>query len=297
MSDANTCLICGSREQTVLHECSDYLSSGETFSIGECTQCGFRFTLSPPSELKIGDYYLSEDYISHSDTKRGLTERLYHLARRIMLRKKLRLVNRVNGLNKGVLLDIGCGTGYFPSYMKEHGWQATGIEINEKARNYAISKFGLNVISPEEVDSIQTNSFDCITLWHVMEHFHNPELWFSTIDKMLKKEGKCIIALPNSASSDAKWFKKYWAAWDVPRHLWHFSPDSFRKFADRCGYEITETYGMPFDGFYISILSYKNKKSMLALPIGLLCGFFFFVSTLFNKEKSSSIIYVLEKKS
>jgi len=297
MSERSRCLICDGENIRVLFSSTDNLTGGESFDIGECTDCGFRFTVNPPSEANIGRYYLSDDYISHSDLKRGITERLYHFARTYMLRKKLRLIRSENGQKPGKILDIGCGTGYFPAFMKQNGWDASGVEVSGKAREYAISKFGLEVIPPDKTGLLPGNSYDCITLWHVMEHLYDPDNWFEKIKHLLNDNGACIIALPNSESSDAKSFKQHWAAYDVPRHLWHFSAPSVSRLASRHGFSVTRIKSMPLDVFYISILSFKNRKSPMSLLRGIVTASLLTLSNLFKKEKASSLIYVLRKSS
>ncbi|HPT12077.1 MAG TPA: class I SAM-dependent methyltransferase [Bacteroidales bacterium] len=295
MAENNSCINCGSERIELLFHCKDYLVSGEEFQIVRCPDCGLVKTDNPPSESIIGKYYLSEDYISHSDTKKGITDRLYHFARNIMLQRKKSLISRLFDQKKGLLLDIGSGTGYFPAYMQEKGWEVQGIEISEQARNFSKSKFGISVFPPEETDNIHQGTFDCITLWHVMEHFNDPIQWLVKIKYLLKDDGYCVIAVPNVASSDARWFGKYWAAYDVPRHLWHFTPDTFSEMATRNGFTLTSKRGMALDVFYISILSYKNKNASLPFIRGVLAGILLSFRNCFRRDSSSSLIYILRK--
>jgi 2-polyprenyl-3-methyl-5-hydroxy-6-metoxy-1,4-benzoquinol methylase len=295
MGEKNHCLICGGSQFNTLFTCVDSLVSGEHFVISICEDCGFTFTASPPDEKEIGRYYLSEEYISHSDLKRSLTDQLYHLARSYMLRKKWRHINKATGLRNGNILDIGSGTGYFPAYMQQKGWTTTGIEISELAREYSISKFGLKVITPGQVETLNGNSFDCITLWHVMEHFQEPTYWLEKIRFLLKDDGLCLVAVPNAVSTDAKWFNESWAAYDVPRHLSHFSPATLSELITKSGFSIIEIRGMPLDVFYISILSYRNKKTPLPFIRGLITGLMITVRNIFKKNSASSLIYVFKK--
>ena len=147
-----------------------------------------------------------------------------------MLQKKKNIIKNVTGLQMGSLLDIGSGTGHFADTMKKAGWKVNGIEINKKARDFSVSRFGLEIIGPDRISELEANSFDCITLWHVLEHFHDPLKYSSDILKLLKPDGVCVVALPNCNSYDAKYYKDYWAAYDVPRHLWHFNPVIFQDF-------------------------------------------------------------------
>ncbi len=295
MSDTGNCLICGGNKFRILFTCTDSLASGEKFDVAACEECGFTFTVSPPDEKEIGRYYLSEDYISHSDLKRSPTDQLYHLARKYMLRKKWRRINKATGLKNGNILDIGSGTGYFLAYMQKKGWTVSGIEISELARNYALSRFGLNVTTPDQIETLKGNSYDCITLWHVMEHFQDPVYWLEKIRYLLKDNGLCLIAVPNAVSTDAKWFRQSWAAYDVPRHLWHFSPVTFSDLVTKNGFSLIGIKGMPLDVFYISVLSYRNSKTPLPLVRGLITGLYISACNVFKMNSSSSLIYMLKK--
>ena len=243
----------------------------------------------------MGRFYESDDYISHSNTANGFSNKIYQLVRSIMLVKKRRIIKNFTGLKKGNLLDIGSGTGHFARTMKDAGWQVKGIEISEKARNFSISQFGLEVIGPELIGTLETNSFDCITLWHVFEHFHHPFKYISEITRLMKPGGLCIIALPNCNSYDALYYGKYWAAYDVPRHLWHFNPATFRIFSEKAGFMINKFMNLPADVFYISILSERYKGSKIPFIPGVLKALLFAIIAVFRKDKSSSIIYLIRK--
>jgi 2-polyprenyl-3-methyl-5-hydroxy-6-metoxy-1,4-benzoquinol methylase len=240
-------------------------------------------------------FYESESYISHSDISEGFSNKLYRFARKVMLGMKRNLVSDITGLNMGLILDIGSGTGYFGATMKKAGWLAEGIEINEKAREFGRTHFGFEARSPDKLASLKSGSFDCITLWHVLEHFHDPVKYISEIYRLLKPEGFCIIALPNSSSYDAVYYKRFWAAWDVPRHLWHYSPETFRLFSLKTGFKYEKMKTLPLDVFYISMLSEKYKGSGLPFIKGMTLATWFAFLSLFNKSKSSSIIYILRK--
>lgn len=290
-----TCPLCLSGKIAVKFGCTDHFISREIFQIAQCSDCGFQFTQDYPDEKEIARYYDSEEYVSHSNTSKGFVNSLYQLARRYMLRRKLAIVQQVSGLKTGQLLDIGSGTGHFADTMKKGGWQVRGIEINEKAREFSRSHFGLDVISPDKISSINTESFDCITLWHVLEHFHDPFKYASEIVRLLKPGGVCIVALPNSSSFDAEHYGRFWAAYDVPRHQWHFNPATFRQFAEKTGFELKEIRNLPLDVFYISALSEKYKKSSLSFLKGVTRAKFYAIRSFFNKERSSSVIYILKK--
>ena len=186
-----------------------------------------------------------------------------------MLSEKARLVSRNSNLTCGRILDIGTGTGYFADKMKREGWQVSAIEKSPQAREFAKEHFGLSVNPPETLFTLKEKSFDVITLWHVMEHLEQLERTWDTLDRILKDSGTLIVAVPNAASYDAEKYKEMWAAYDVPRHLWHFTPSTIKKLASGHGFVMTERYPMPFDAFYVSMLSEKyihRHKSLVCIP-------------------------------
>jgi 2-polyprenyl-3-methyl-5-hydroxy-6-metoxy-1,4-benzoquinol methylase len=279
----------------VLFTATDNLVSGKGFVLKRCSMCCFTFTADPPDEKDIAKFYLSEDYISHSDKKQTLTDHFYHLARNYMLRKKYNLVRKISGRETGALVDIGSGTGYFADYMNGKGWSVKGVELSEQARDYSISRFGLTVVSPSEVSVIKDGAADFVTLWHVLEHLYDPVMWLKEISRILKDDGKCIIALPNIKSDDAEWFGNEWAALDVPRHLWHFSPETLPAFINGHGFICKQVIPMPLDIYYISTLSYKNRGCRLPLLMGTVTGLLLTVRSLTKKDRASSLIFVISK--
>ena len=291
----NVCPLCSSENIGLQFNCNDFFISRKDFSVFRCSACDFSFTQDYPEESEIARFYESDSYISHSDTSKGFSNKLYRFARSLMLRRKKELIRKITGLDKGTILDIGSGTGHFAGTMKKAGWMVKGIEINEKARDFAITHFGLDISAPDKISAIESGSFDCITLWHVLEHFHDPFKYASEICRILKPGAVCVIALPNCSSYDAEHYKQYWAAWDVPRHLWHFNPATFRLFYEKAGFCLEKLRSLSLDVFYISMLSEKYKGSGLSFINGMvIAGWFAFLS-FFNKKKSSSIIYILRK--
>lgn len=217
------CPVCHKKELEPLFRCTDHFVSGESFPLFRCHSCGFTLTGSPPAEESAGTYYQSEAYISHSNTSRGLVNQAYHLVRELMLRRKQKIVEKSAGIYGGSLLDIGAGTGFFLRFMKKKGWQVTGTEKSDTARAYARAQWNLPLLSDEALFTLPAKSFDVITLWHVMEHLYNlPDYW-EVIHTLLRPGGSLVIALPNPGSFDAGHYGEFWAAWDVPRHLWHLS--------------------------------------------------------------------------
>jgi 2-polyprenyl-3-methyl-5-hydroxy-6-metoxy-1,4-benzoquinol methylase len=289
----SVCPLCKSKDIASSLKCTDHLVSEEEFEIFKCSGCGFFFTQNYPEESKSVRYYESEEYISHSDSSKTVFDKMYQLARKIMLNRKKRIVKKVCGLSTGIILDIGSGTGHFLNSMKKAGWKTEGVEINIKAREYAGSIFNLDLLSPLEIQSLSDQSFDCITLWHVLEHFHEPFKYFQEIKRLLKLSGAVIVALPNIDSYDSKFYGTGWAAYDVPRHIWHFNPAVFSLFANENGFCVSSHAYLPFDVFYISILSEKQRGARFPLVSGIIRGFIFSLYSYFMRSKSSSIVYVL----
>ncbi len=251
------------------------------------------FTQDVPGQESIGAYYVSENYISHSDTRKGIVNRLYHLVRKRTLTAKLKLVRHETGMQTGNILDIGSGTGAFIHTMKTAGWSATGLEPDEQARRKASSNYNLETLPASELFNLPAGKFNAITMWHVMEHVHQLHEYVTQLKKLLAPGGKLFIAVPNYTSYDAGVYKEYWAAYDVPRHLYHFSPQSMNVLMKRHGLRVINSKPMWFDSFYVALLSeqYKNKKGNL-IRAGLV-GCLSNLKTIFNRQQCSSVIYVI----
>jgi 2-polyprenyl-3-methyl-5-hydroxy-6-metoxy-1,4-benzoquinol methylase len=290
----NQCPVCGNAPLSSFLNCKDYTVSAENFAISYCQNCKTGITQAAPDQENIGKYYQSDSYISHSNTKEGLVNRLYHIARNFMLGSKKNTVTKYAKLSKGKLLDIGSGTGYFLNAMKESAWEVMGIEADENARKFSEKQFALTVFLPEKINQLPDNQFDAITLWHVLEHLHDLGGTWKHLARLLKDTGVLLIAVPNHQSYDAKHYQAFWAAYDVPRHLWHFSPKSIETLAQEHGFQIVAKKIMPFDPFYIALLSEKYKGSSLGLLAGAWHGGLALLQGLLNVDKSSSVIYVLK---
>ena len=290
------CPQCGGKHLKHVMTCTDFYASGEPFELYSCEDCQFTFTQEFPTGAAIDNYYESSDYISHSDTQKGIMNGVYHQVRKYMLGRKARLVAKEARRTSGMLLDIGTGTGYFASAMTKRGWEVEAIEKNARARAFAKQKFNLNVKPETALDTFEPHSFDVITLWHVLEHLENLNETWDRLYELLTNKGILIIAVPNPASYDAEKYGSHWAAYDVPRHLWHFTPATIQLFGSKHGFIMAERYPMPFDAFYVSMLSEKNMKKRNAFLRGLRTGTMAWFSALVRKERSSSMIYVFRKK-
>jgi len=270
----------------------DHSVSGEEFELIQNLEYGFLETTPQPSSDKLHEYYKSEDYISHTDSKRNLFEKAYHLVRTISLKKKLRLINSSVSKSKN-LLDVGCGTGDFLQTAQQNNWQVSGIEPNEQARHIANKKTNNSVFEIEALLKFESNSFDVITLWHVLEHLPNLEDHIRVFKKLLKPKGTLIIAIPNYKSYDAKHYKQFWAAYDVPRHLWHFNQASISKLVSKQSLKVKKVKPMWFDSFYVSMLSEKHKTGKMNPIKGFWIGLRSNIKALSTKE-ASSLIYIIK---
>jgi SAM-dependent methyltransferase len=288
------CPVCNSTDINPLLTIKDHSVSKEQFVVWQCASCSLRFTQDVPDEVSIGEYYQSEGYISHSNTSKGLVNTLYQNVRNYTLRQKANLIISQT-VKRGSLLDIGAGIGAFLNTMKQKGWETAGIEPDEGARQHAKTLFDINLQDTRRLQELPAKSFDAITLWHVLEHVHQLHPYIEKLGSLLKPGGKLFVAVPNYQSLDEGIYKTYWAAYDVPRHLYHFTPKSIDILVRQHGLKLIAKKPMWFDSFYISLLSskYKNGKTNW-LGAGL-AGLRSNLRTLFNRDYCSSIVYVIEK--
>ena len=272
----------------------DYFLTKEEFKIVQCSKCGLKYLNPRPDEKEISFYYESPDYISHDSHPQNIHNYLYSKVRNYTRRKKLNLVEEHSKGRK--ILDIGCGTGEFISYCKELGWDVTGVEPNPKPREYAIRMNHVNVLDEAGLEKIVNPSFDVITLWHVLEHIHLLDERMLKISQILNELGTLIIAVPNSNSWDANYYNKFWAAYDLPRHLYHFSQNTIKQLAHNFGFEIVQIVPMKFDAFYISLMSEKYVKGYRNYFMALLNGVRSNNFAKKSKMEYSSLIFILKSK-
>lgn len=291
-----SCPLCKSDAIKKRFACKDMFATGEKFDIMECPACGFAFTQKHPDEKEIGKYYESPKYISHSNTAKGFTNKVYHLVRKIMLRNKRRLVERLTLLKNGKLLDYGAGTCHFAHAMQQAGWDVTAIEKSPAARELAKKELNMDAKPESALADIKDKELDVVTMWHVMEHIQELDTMWSELYRILDDTGIAIIAVPNNRSYDAQHYKEHWAAYDVPRHLWHFTPSTIMRWGERHRFILERQYTMPFDGFYISMLSQQYKGGRFATAKGLWYGFKGWLAQCKRRSASSSLIFVFRKR-
>lgn len=296
METLTHCLICRSKLTGKTHlVAKDYLYSGQTFVIEKCCTCNFLFTNPRPDANEIKKYYSSEEYISHTDRKKNIQEHLYHGVKRLMLYKKIRLINKYKKEKPIHLLDYGCGTGSFVIAAQKSGYISTGYEPDEQARSIAIQK-GAHILSKkEDVFKENPQKYDVITLWHVLEHLHDFPQILHDFYTVLNKGGVMAVALPMANSTDALYYKKHWAALDPPRHLYHFTPETIMLACKKTGFKLLNRKGMTFDSYYISLLSEKHKESKTAVINAVLIGGLSNIKAMMQQKPWSSEIFVFEK--
>lgn len=293
MDKLDQCPVCGHTKHLEVRKPKYFRggSQAESFSVVECQRCGFWFTNPRPEGDELARYYQTEDYISHTDQKASLFDQVYHLVRNIALHQKRKLVQSING-GKGKILDFGAGTGAFVLHMKHAGWTALGVEPDEGARE-AGEKKGVSLQSDAYFESSE-EKYDVITLWHVLEHVPDLNTKLEQFHRRLRPGGALILALPNHASFDAQVYKDHWAALDIPLHLSHFVKEDIRNLADKHKFRYQTTQNMPFDAFYVSLLSESNRpgKTNLLRALGV-AGWSNLKGV--RKANMSSLIHVLRK--
>ena len=265
------CPACSSSKSEKILTASDYLVSGESFDIMECSDCSLHFTSPIPNEEDIGKYYKSNDYISHTSKGNSIINKIYRIVRYFTLRSKRKIVRRIAQKQSGTLLDIGCGTGNFLGIMKQSGWNIKGVEVNKETRKLAELNTDSVILDPTEFLKSE-QKYDVITLWHSLEHLHELEQYLNKISLSLNANGVVIIALPNYRSFDAEYYQHDWAAYDIPRHLYHFSFEAMIILMKKFKFELIQSKQMPFDPIYVSLLSefsvIKKHNIIKALRVG-----------------------------
>lgn len=291
MLEVEKCPICGDARKEKIVKAPYFRGKKEEFQIVECQNCALRYTSPRPEDGELGAYYEEENYISHTDSKESLMDKIYAKVKAVSAQKKLGLIESY--ASKGSLFDFGAGTGYFAKAAADRGWSAGGFEPSEKARETSRNNYSVEL--SDSIDSLKESSADAISMWHVLEHLPDLKGDLGKISKGLKPGAYLFIAVPNHESWDAKHYKSNWAAYDVPLHLYHFKKNNIKELGREFGLDLVEVKNMPYDAFYVSLLSEKNRAGkpnpLKAFAVGIwsnLKGS--------SSKNMSSLIYVLKKK-
>jgi 2-polyprenyl-3-methyl-5-hydroxy-6-metoxy-1,4-benzoquinol methylase len=291
MVEISECPVCNGTVFQTIAQCLDNTVSHETFTVKQCTSCMLGITSPRPEEKILGSYYESQEYISHSGKSSGGIGWIYNIARFFSLRWKKNIISQFS--QTGSTLDFGCGSGQFLNALQKYNWNITGVEPSEFARKKAAVLNGNTIYG--SLAEIHGKEFDTITAWHVIEHVPSPLQTIQQLKSHLKKSGTIFIAVPNYQSPDAKHYKNYWAGFDVPRHLWHFSKQSMQALLEKSGLEVVKIIPMRLDAYYVSLLSEKYKAENKFSPIHYIKGIISGLASNLraSKEKNhSSLIYI-----
>jgi 2-polyprenyl-3-methyl-5-hydroxy-6-metoxy-1,4-benzoquinol methylase len=287
------CPACDHEKFVEFIQCKDHFLSKEDFTILKCENCGLLFTNPRPEENDLGRYYKSSQYISHSNAKKGLINKIYHFIRRHNHKKKYKLISSYR--SKGEILDVGCATGEFLLFLKQKGWNVFGIEPDADARQFAIENNKIEAFPESELVKLGRDKFDVITLWHVLEHVSNLKPRITELYNLLKDDGILIIAVPNSQSLDAAHYGSFWAGYDVPRHLYHFDQKVIKDLFSKFNFSCIEIKPMKFDSYYVSLLSEKYISGKNNYLKAAKTGWQSNCHARKNQMNYSSLIYIFKK--
>lgn len=294
MKTHKNCPICGDSSLSHYINTRDYFLSKEQFNLQKCEACGLIMTNPFPEGNDMMKYYQSDIYFSHPNKQKSIFAFIYNFVKKFNLKYKLKV--STSSLEKGRLLDIGCGSGDFLNLAQQTGWEVYGIEPNNEARMFAQQQLNKPILLPEEINSLPKSSFDLITMWHVLEHVENINDQVESIIALLKPNGRLVVALPNILSYDAKFYKSYWAGLDVPRHLYHFSFDTIRHLMTKKGFKFLKREPLKWDAYYVSLLSERYIGRFFSPIIGLSIGLISNTFARKSREFSSNIyIFFAEK--
>ncbi len=294
MQKLSACPVCHATNLAPFLSCKDFTVSHETFQLQRCLSCGFVMTNPRPDEERLPSYYQSEAYISHSNKSNSLVNGIYKLARTFTLKWKLRLLDKHSLKKPTSLLDYGCGTGDFLQLCQQNGLKIAGVEPSSLAREEAVRKTRATITPSLEE---KTNAFEAITLWHVLEHVPELNATLAALGRALNKNGTMFIAVPNLNSADAEKYGAHWAAYDVPRHLWHFSRDAMQKLLTNHNLRLIATVPMPLDAYYVSMLSekYANGKNSISNIISAIFQGWRSNRLARKTQEYSSLLYIVRK--
>ena len=286
------CPVCHSTSFHPMITCADQTKTGALFHVKQCEECGLGITSPRPVEEEAPHYYQSEAYISHSATSRTIFDSIYLFVRSLTVRWKYRLIK--NYLGQNGLLDVGCGTGSFLRLVSKEGYTVQGIEPSAPARAHIPATIPV----ASNLQALPVKIYDVITLWHVIEHVYRLRETLRELKARMSPGAALFLAVPNHEAQDASQYGENWAAYDVPRHLWHFNRKSMATFLQQEGLRITAILPMKLDAYYVSILSERYKRSGALGAFGLLRALVVAFRSNRSAQKDgnySSLIFVVQQ--
>jgi len=292
LEKVSACPICNHTDFKEHIICTDHMVTKEKFTIVKCDHCNFLFTNPKPDKNHISSYYKSDQYISHTDKSNNLVNSIYKIARHFTIKQKVKLVTSL--ASHKTILDFGCGTGDLLHAFKKANWKAFGFEPDKQASVIAKKKSGLEIFN--QLDQLDTLSdISMISLWHVLEHVTDLNRTIQKLRSILSVGGKILIAVPNNESFDAEYYQQFWAAYDVPRHLYHFTQQSMEKLMKKHALKIINIHPMKLDSFYVSLLSEKYQSGSSNMIKSFLNGWKSNIYAKKHNNNYSSLIYIVSK--
>jgi 2-polyprenyl-3-methyl-5-hydroxy-6-metoxy-1,4-benzoquinol methylase len=269
------CLLCASRrKQRLFADYGTWRDEGE-FAVVECLACGFRFTSPRPTQEAMPQFYADaygpyqgfdrkapvlfdprgsflarlknelkyavltrhygyriQGHSAQSFGSHAFPAAVETLAFRILRHRNPRLPIRTG---RGRALDIGCGNGSHLLALHTLGWDVTGFDLRDKT-DPAVREAGIPVLTGC-MDALRPyrGTFDVVSMWHVLEHLHDPAAWLTQVRELLSPDGTLVVEVPNSGSAAARLLGARWHQWDLPRHLSHFTPHTLARMFAKAG--------------------------------------------------------------
>lgn len=289
------CPHCGSERFEKVFDCTAPHDDGVAFTLLKCGGCGFVFTQDVPVENEVACGVGVKRETTYSGLSKGLLQTMHKWVKNRMLKHKAKLLKSTSGLSYGRLLDITLHPAAFGDFMKHRGWRSRTVIVGPNARK-GRGKSDDEWLTTGDLDRMDAESFDVITLWHTLEHWQGLMSFWENAHRLLHDRGILIVAVPNCTSYDARYYQAQWAAYDVPRHLWHFTPKTIHNMALEHGFILMKHTPLYFDTFYVAMLSEKMRQNSCALVRGLWVGIKALFATFQSPERGSSMIYVFRKK-
>lgn len=249
-----TCPVCNALDYTILFAARNrhgrhLWNQHESFRIQQCLRCGLVF----PGNVEVNENYYFGYYppgYYEEGVVRGLLAGLLDLMGRASVRAKqngiLRCLPRPQD-TKLALLDVGCGAGYFLEKLDGRIFSKNGLEVNEEGVA-ACRKKDIHVVKGGIASAgFERDSFDAVTLWHVLEHLENPARCLQDVGKILKTGGVLALCTPNTESLAARHGRDLWFHLDAPRHLALFNRRNLSELLEREGFEVKAARRLPWE--------------------------------------------------